>query len=309
MTGILEPGQFDALARRDFGCAPQAFRHTLHQRPLFDDAALADVLDRYPRDRLGVFTMGDDPVDWRSWRRGRAGDLPGTELLKSVAEGRIWLNLRAANAWLEEFDALAGEMFGALQAENPGLKTFRRDVGLLISSPGAQVFYHLDVPRVTLWHIRGRKRVWLYPARAPYVTDEALERIVLKETAEQFDYRPDFDGGAAVFDLEPGDMLHWPQYAPHRIVNGDSVNVSLSCEFLSPAALVSANAVYADALARRRWGLTPKRRGAWHPASLVKFAVARTAKALGLEPSPPEPLPPSFVVDPRAPGAVGPLAG
>ena len=48
------------------------FGHGLHQRPMFDDAGLVSLLDRYPRDKLGVFTMGHDPVDWTSWRRGSA---------------------------------------------------------------------------------------------------------------------------------------------------------------------------------------------------------------------------------------------
>ena len=308
MTAVLDRKEFDDLTRRQFGQLPQCFRHTLHQREMFGDAALADVLDRYPRDRLGIFTMGSDPVDWRSWRRGCAGDLPGAELLDAVRQGRIWLNLRAANLHLEDYDALSGEMFGALQDLVPGLKTFRRDVGLLISSPRAHVFYHLDIPRVTLWHLRGDKRVWVYPARQPFIGDEALERIVLKESAEQFDYDPGFDRQAAVFDLKPGDMLHWPQNGPHRIVNGDTMNVSLSCEFMTPGALIRANALYADGLMRRRWGRTPKRRPDAHPASLAKFVFARVAKAVGLKPAPPDPLPPSFQVDPGAPESVGPLS-
>jgi hypothetical protein len=44
------------------------FEHDLHTRPMFDDDGLAEVLDRYPRDRLGVFTMGVIP-----WP-GKAGD-------------------------------------------------------------------------------------------------------------------------------------------------------------------------------------------------------------------------------------------
>jgi hypothetical protein len=268
-----------------------------------------DALDRYPRDKLGVFTMGDDPQDWRSWRRGQAGDLTGKELLETVRTGRIWLNLRASNHYLAEYEALAGEMFGALEASVPGLKTFKRDVGLLISSPRAQVFYHLDVTRVALWHLRGQKRVWLYPVAAPWVDAETLERIVLKETAEQFDFRHELDEGAVTFDLEPGQMLTWPQNAPHRIVNGDSVNVSLSAEFLSPGSLVRANAIWADGFARRRMGLTPKLDSDWHPASLAKFAFARMAKAAGLHATPPEPLPPSFRVDPASDQGIAPLAG
>ena len=43
-------------------------RHTLHQRPLFTDEGLARILDLYPREALGAFTMGEDLEDWGSWR-------------------------------------------------------------------------------------------------------------------------------------------------------------------------------------------------------------------------------------------------
>ena len=289
-----------------FGREASRHQHRLHQLGLFSDAALADVLDRYPRDQLGVFTMGEDPSAWRSWRRGRAGELSGAELIETVKTGRIWLNLRKTNEYLDDYAALTEAMFGALKAGG-GPRGFRHDMGLLISSPKAQVFYHLDIARVTLWHVRGEKRVWLYPVETPWVDEETLERIVLKETAEQFTFRPELDDGAQVFDLEPGEMLHWPQNAPHRIVNGDSLNVSLSAEFQTAESLIRANAIWANGWLRRRLGWSPQIQPGRHPASLAKFALARGLKAIGAEATPPEPLPPSFAVDPSAPMGVGGL--
>ncbi|MBP6547112.1 MAG: hypothetical protein KA220_10375, partial [Phenylobacterium sp.] len=74
-----------------------AFEHDLHERPMFDDAGLEELLDRYPREKLGVFTMGEDPVAWTTWRRGSAGTLTGSKLLEAAQSGRIWLNLRETN--------------------------------------------------------------------------------------------------------------------------------------------------------------------------------------------------------------------
>src|SRR4051794_15800022 len=157
------------------------FRHTLHERPMFSDEGLADLLDRYPRQHLGVFTMGEDPVAWNTWRRGAAGGLTGPQLLDAAKAGRIWLNPREANRFAPDYAALSDEIFADKAAHAPHARTFKRDLGVLISSANAQVFYHLDVALVSLWQIRGRKRVWVYPVAEPYVCDEALERIVLKE--------------------------------------------------------------------------------------------------------------------------------
>ncbi|MCF8505763.1 MAG: hypothetical protein K9G59_12700 [Caulobacter sp.] len=288
-----------------FGKEVLTFDHDLHNRPMFDDDGLADLLDRYPRDRLGVFTMGQDPREWRTWRRGVAGNLPGQTLLRMAREGRIWLNLRAVNDHLPEYDALAGEVFAEKEAMVPGLRTMKRDLGVLISSPNAQVFYHLDVPLVSLWQIRGVKTVWAYPVADPFVGPEALEAIVLRETAEQFAFDPAWDAGAAKVQLTPGRMLTWPQNAPHRIENGPMLNVSLSMEYMTPAALMRANVIYANGLLRRRLGVDPKVQPGFSALGLTKVAVARAAKALKLQKANERVLPVTFNLETEVPGIHG----
>lgn len=278
------------------------FRHSLHERPLFDDAGLEELLDRYPREKLGVFTMGEDPRAWETWRRGAAGNLTGGQLLDAALSGRIWLNLRQTNLHLPAYADLADEMFREKQARVPGLRTFKRDLGMLISSANAQVFYHLDVPLVSLWQIRGRKRVWVYPVGEPFVGQEQLERIVLRESAEQFAYDPAWDAAAEVFDLTPGAMVTWKQNAPHRIENGPMLNVSLSVEFMTPAALARANVIYANGVLRRRAGLQPRLADGLTPVNLGKLALARGAKALKLQTPHERVLPVTFELDARAPG-------
>lgn len=284
-----------------FGAAVQSFRHGLQERPMFSDEALIEVLDRYPRDKLGVFTMGEDPVAWRSWRRGLADGLSGEALFEAAQRGRIWLNLREVNAVLEGYAGLAREIFGDIEAAT-GTRTFRHDVGLLISSPGAQVFYHLDACPVTLWQIRGEKRMWCYPRQAPFVSDEEIERIILRESAEQFAYDPAFDARAETIDMTPGLMVSWPQNAPHRLVNGPMLNVSLSIEYLTPAATMRANVIYANGLLRRRLGARPRLSDGYSAANLAKFGLARTAKALKLQKETGARLAPVFRLEPERPG-------
>lgn len=294
----------DAKARA-FGQANLTFTHDLADRPQFSDEGLASLLDRYPRDKLGVFTMGEDPVAWMTWRRGEAGSMSGDALLAAAQAGRIWLNLRETNRYLPDYAELAEEIFADKAAHAPALKrTFKRDLGMLISSANAQVFYHLDVPLVSLWQIRGQKRVWVYPVAEPFVPDEALEAIVLRETAEQFAFDPAWDAAADVVDLTPGAMVTWRQNAPHRIENGPMLNVSLSVEFMTPEALMRANVIYANGLLRRRLGAQPRVQSGVGPMTLSKLAVARGAKALGLVKPNPRVLPTTFRLDADRPGVL-----
>jgi hypothetical protein len=279
--------------------------HDLHTRPMFNDAGLASLLDRYPRDKLGVFTMGEDPVDWRSWRSGKAGNLSGAELMTGVHSGRIWLNLRAANHYLEDYADLASEIFANKESHIQGLKTLKHDLGVLISSPNAQVFYHLDSALVSLWQIRGTKFVRVYAPKAPFARPEQIEAVVLRETAEQIPFDPSWDDAAQSVTLEPGMMVTWPQNAPHRIVNGPMVNVSLSLEFMTPQALLRANVIYANGVLRRRFGMKPEIQKGLDPRALTKFGLARAFKAVNLQKAHHYKLPLSFDLGQAIPGVEG----
>jgi len=156
---------------------------------------------------------------------------------------------------------------------------------------------------VTLWQLRGAKTVWLYPPRAPYVDDVQLERIVRKESAEQFAYDPAWDAGAERVELTPGRMVTWPQNAPHRIENGDMMNVSLSIEFMTPAAVMRANVIYANGLLRRL-GARPRIQTGLGPTTLAKLALARSWKALHPGEKGRDPLPATFTLTPGRQGEI-----
>lgn len=275
------------------------FTHDLDKSDLFSDEALIALIDRYPPDKLEVFTMGYDPNNWSEWYLGRRGEHDGRALLEGVKAGRLWLNLRKVNHADAEVGALCEALFAEIKARS-GVTTLRQDLGLLISSPEAHVFYHLDIPLVTLYQIRGIKRVYLYPPKAPFVSDKDLEAIALRENDEQLPFDPRWDEAAEVFDFKPGEMLTWKQNAPHRIVNHGMVNVSLSIEFLTPRAVWRANVIYANGLLRRWFGLKPsiERSPKW--LEPFKVAFARVVKLAGGYNGGKSPLTPRFSLDARA---------
>ena len=283
--------------------------HNLHKRKMFSDDGLAELLDRYPREEFGLYTMDNSAYGTKeSFRSGLVGNLNGEEILEAVKRGLLWINLRNANHHLKDYADLCDEMFGELESNTPGLKTRKRDLGVLISSPNARVFYHLDIPLVTLWQIKGEKTLYVYPTGSPFIKDEQLEGIVLQETEEEIDYRSEFDSDAEVVKMKPGVMAAWPQNAPHRIDNGDCINVSLSCEYMTLPALVRANALYTNGVLRRRYGRNPEIGKDGVVAQYAKAALARVYKLAGNRSSFKQPIKPSFTVDLDAENAVRDLS-
>jgi hypothetical protein len=223
--------------------------------------------------------MGRDLADTSSWRRGSAGDISGDKLLAAVKERRIWLNLRDTDKHLPDYAELLREII-ADKERALGVPILKPDLGLLISSPEAEVFFHLDVPMSSLWQLRGEKSLRLYPRTDPYVADVEIERFVLREGEGQLAFDPAWDADAERFVLTPGVMVTWPQNAPHRVSNGPMMNVSLSMEFMTPAALLRANICYANGLMRRWWGWTPKIQARLGPTALCKVLLSRAVKTV-----------------------------
>ena len=271
-------------------------RHTLHERPMFSDEGLARILDLYPRAALGAFTMGEDLEEWRSWRRGGVDGLTGDQLLAAVQEGRLWLNLRHANAYLPEFAELCAEI-GDEKERLLATRILNRDLGLLISSPKARVFFHLDVPLSSLWQVRGEKQIWFYPRQEPYVSDAWIESCVLRTAEGQAPFSAEWDGAAQSFRLLAGDMTTWPQNMPHRVDNGPMLNVSLSMEYMTPRALRRARVLHANGVLRRSFGWTPRVQERAGPTMAAKLAFTAAHKVLNKSSSAPI-LPETFWISP-----------
>jgi hypothetical protein len=198
---------------------------------LFTDDALADVLDRHPRQLLQVFTMGTE-LARDEWGPVEVGSASGNDILAAVRAGRLWLNVLEVDRADDAFGRLQGRLFGELAALGFDVIPGTPHSALLISSPDAMVYFHADAGPNILWQIRGDKRIWIYPAGNERFVDRALlEDIFVGVRTENLPYDPDFDGAALTFDLHPGDLISWPQNAPHRVDNLGAINVSLSSEF------------------------------------------------------------------------------
>ena len=169
--------------------------------------------------------------------RSRDGDVSGVagrDVIDAIAKGRLWINMRNVAQVDARYDALIARIFADIEQHVPGFTTMSRTIGILVSSPHSQTHYHADLPGQSLFQIRGRKRLYLYPPSEPFISREQIEKITVSRK-EFIRYEPWFDEYAQVLELEPGDMIHWPLNAPHRVDNHDSLNVSMTMEFFTPA--------------------------------------------------------------------------
>ena len=253
--------------------APLLFKHRLHTEPRFQYAAIASLIERYPRQQYAIVHMGEQGNGKRTWREGEFGGLAGHQVLEAIAQGRLWLNMRNGQEVDTQLCEVMTQIFSEAHALAPPVSSYDHRMGILVSSPGAQVYYHADLPGQGLLQLHGRKRIYIYPPRMPYLSDEGLENIALSQLEVGLRYDPAFDKDAVVFDLEPGQGLFWPLNSPHRIENHDSLNISMTVEYWTEEIRRRHMINLANGILRRYFGHAPHSRALTGPSFYAKAAL------------------------------------
>lgn len=284
LQGTAEAGGFwPESVVRTWGQQPVQVPHALHQSPLFARNRLAELIEHYPREHYSIIHMGaqGDSAASRVWSEGEIRNLSGEDTLQAIEAGRFWLNLRYTDLVDPEFRALQEQIVAELaQRLPPAQLGANPSLGVLISSPNAQVYYHCDLPNQSLWQISGSKTVYVYPNIEPFLSAQDLEKIAIFELEIDLDYEPWFDEFAVKYDFQPGQMLHWPLNAPHRIENHNCLNVSLTSEYWTEKALLNQRLNMANGTLRYKLGITPRSRRTsgvgFFAKSAVQALLART---------------------------------
>lgn len=256
---------------------PLHLSHALNRHPLFSFEALAELIDRYPREHYSLIHMGAAEGK-REWREGDIGGVSGAKVIEAIANGRMWLNLRNVSGVACEHRALLDRLFAELSDKMPGFHAPKRQSGILISSPAAQVYYHCDLPGQILYQMHGTKRVYVYPAHAPFVTHEHLENIALYDLEVDMPHERWYDEHAEIFELKPGRFLSWPLNAPHRVENVEGINVSMTVSYTSPAIRRGEVVSLANGLLRHRFGIAPRSRSLEGPSYWGKAALQKVLR-------------------------------
>ena len=283
---------------------PVKLPHSLHTSPLFSEETLAQLIEVYPRETYSIVHVGERNGE-RLWHEGDIGGLSGKQVIEAIAAGRMWLNLRRLQRMDSRYADLLEQVLDEFRAISGMPPVTTGNIGLLISSPNAQVYYHADIPGQALWQIRGAKRVYVYPPTAPFLTPEQFERVILTGLEVSMDYAPWYDDYARVTDLQPGEMMHWPLHSPHRVDNHDCLNVSLTTEYWTAPIRRVVMMKSGNAVLRSKLGITPKSSATTGPGFWVKAALQAGVRRAGLlEKQRKMARPITFRLDPTKPGAL-----
>jgi hypothetical protein len=280
------------------------FQNRLEETGLFSDEALARLIDRHPRASLDVLTMSRDKTERKSWAAGDYEGMSGAELIAAVKKGRLWINVRHAMDEDPEYKAVFDRLLAEFQAQTRGPKVLKAMGGILISSPNAQVFYHCDRTDTMLWHVRGEKTMYLWPTVDQFVSELDYEKLILKETLEDIPYDPSFDAHATPVRMTPGTSVAWPLHGPHRVVNHDSMNVSVTIEYSTMDCILANGVFFTNAVLRRRFGMNPRSRSVPQALRPMYLAASRLLKPLAPKVNAYKAHGRKFDVDPSAPDCV-----
>ena len=285
---------------RDFGHRFQKSRHRLCETGLFDDEALAALIDAYPRHLLQAFVVGLDPTRMEENIPVDTTGISGADAIAAVKRGRLWFKLLRIHEWKGPYADVVEQVYREMVEKCPGFNPLSKGAILFFGSTDSQVYFHLDAKPNMLWHLCGKKRFWLYPLNDKTVSQMALEDVYTMTSDEDVPFTEEIDQYATVFDLQPGDVLSWPHNAPHRVVVTEGMSVSLGTLHETEQSDRRTNVIYANSLLRNRLGVSNPSTAEQGVIPYVKSFVFRVLRRAGLiEANPRKAYTTSYILDPE----------
>jgi hypothetical protein len=208
--------------------------HRLAELPLFSNDGLTEILDRYPREALAVSTMGHNPVYRSQSQTGELGNHSGIELVDMIRRGRLCLRLKNLVEHHAELARIVGRLCSEMVECQPGLRTSDHNGELEISSPTAITYYRYDRKPSVFWQIHGSRTISTYPAGEPFVSARVFEETIARGGPATLYFEPAFDDQARQWLQSKCDVLALLQHTPYRIVNGESLCVTLKTNYHTP---------------------------------------------------------------------------
>jgi hypothetical protein len=272
--------QFDeAQFKATFPRQPFLLKHALCGHPLFSLESLVELSKRLPPSKV-EYNAGTIDIDMHNKLTPQTG-LSVEETIRRIETCRSWMvlkNVEADPTYRALLNACLGDVAHLSEPLTPGMR--RHEGYIFISSPGSRTPYHMDGEHNFLLQLTGSKTVHMWDS-----TDRSLlseQEIEANYTGghRNLSYQDAFAAKAQVFDLTPGNGLHFPVNAPHWVQNGPEVSVSFSVTFRTPA-IDKRALLYAANGRLRGWGLNPTPVGQSSLRDVLLHNTVRGLRKLG----------------------------
>jgi len=209
------------------------FSHTLVNHPLLQLDEIRKLVKRMPKENIS-FSAGKKP------ETADIGSAPTAYKSEHSLEYAID-NIENVDAYMfvdtPELDPEFNKVYQEIRADvdrfcqKVGSRVWDARLFLFIASPGAVTPYHLDHQYTYLAQIRGKKTLNLWPAMNYELTPPDELEVFCSRITRQFQMRDELQNLRKQFEMVPGEGVYLPFLAPHSVVNGDEVSISLSVIF------------------------------------------------------------------------------
>ncbi len=271
MTQTLEIDE--ATLASNFAKNPFSVHHSLANHPLLTVEAVAKLAEELPErsiehnkgTAIGIVAGSEIEVVNAS---------PG-DIARNIDTNGCWMvlkNIEQVAAYHGLLDELLDEVNPLVQGREGGMNL--REGYVFLSAANSTTPAHTDHEHNFLLQIRGSKQMNIGRFHDRKIEQLQVEKMFAGE--RNMDRLPD---EPTAYELKPGDGVYVPPNAPHWVVNGPEVSVSLSITFRTPVTERGA-VVHSINRRLRKLRISPRPPGERVAVDKAKFAAHRTLKAL-----------------------------
>lgn len=240
-----------------------AFTHSLSDHPLFKFEELKKLAMRHPTIRYHSSRIP------RYQRLDRAvQECPNGHSLEETLDhietsGSFVFIMDVQNDTLYAplVQEILDELEDVVHRHHRGMR--KRQAWIFITSPGGTTPYHRDHESSHYFHIKGKKRLWLWDHNDREVVSQ-LENETFHgvHSLQKTSYRDSLMEKASEYNLSPGHGAYFPYTAPHLVENNDQeYSISFSVTHMTDENYAEKRINKVNQLLRR-FGLNPNDLGA-----------------------------------------------
>ncbi|BDC38588.1 cupin-like domain-containing protein [Paraburkholderia terrae] len=266
-----------AVYETAFNNKPFSFKHYLHQLPMFQPEALAELAKKYGANPADYYVSNSAPTPGTRFFDVKAKTSKPDEALAQLATGPTRVLLKRPENYDAGFRELLDKLFEKVVELRGGLngeKVERLESAIFVSSASSTTPFHFDPEINHFFQIEGDKHYHVY--RPSAVREDELEDFYVQGKVEigQVDLATRDKSLEHVFDLVPGSGFHQPQDAPHWVQTGAERSVSYAVVYETDATRARGR-IFAANHYLRKLGVNPQPPGADPGTDNAKSSVMK----------------------------------